>query len=59
MSRTGINEYVDITPTWEGLMPALFRVLESGSIEAKGSVRAELLKLARFADKSREERKAK
>ena len=54
-----MSKTIDITPTWEGLMPALFRVLESGSIEAKGSVRAELMKLARFADKSREERKAK
>lgn len=43
-------ETIDITPTWAGLMPAFFEVLESGGLDAKNEVRAELMRLARFAD---------
>ena len=41
---------IDITPTWEALLPAMLAVLQSGTYEAKQEIRAELRKMAKAAD---------
>lgn len=41
---------VDVTPTWEGIMPALISMLTDGTDEAKAIAREELTRLARYAD---------
>lgn len=40
----------DMTPTWVGLMPALFAVLENGTELGKKMAREELMDLARKVD---------
>ena len=41
---------ISLKPTWQGLMPALIAMLESGTEEGKAIAREELLKLARDVD---------
>lgn len=43
---------IDITPTWQGLMPALIRVLQNprASADAHKQCEEELMRLAKFAD---------
>lgn len=41
---------ISLKPTWQGLMPALIAMLESGTEEGKQIAREELLKLARDVD---------
>lgn len=41
---------IDITPTWEAVMPLMIATLESGTEQAKEGIVKELYKLARFAD---------
>ena len=41
---------IDITPTWEALLPAMLAVLQSGTYEAKQDIRAELRRMAKAAD---------
>lgn len=42
---------IDITPTWEGLLPALLAVIRgSENVEAIKNVEAEFRKMARAAD---------
>ena len=43
-------ETIDMTPTWQSLLPAMLAVLESGSYEAKQDIRSELNRMARAAD---------
>ena len=50
--------YVNITPTWTGLMPVLTTILERGSEEGKVAVKEELMRLARAVDGLRELNKA-
>lgn len=45
------KEYIDLTPTWTGILPSLLLVLEHGTEEGKRTARGELSKMARFADK--------
>ena len=51
---------IDLTPTWESLIPAMFAVLENpkASYDAKQTVREELLKVARSTDAMAELMKA-
>lgn len=44
-------KYIDMTPTWVGLMPALFAVLENGTEIGKQQAREELMHLAQQVDK--------
>lgn len=41
---------MDLTPTWAGLMPALFAILENGTELGKTQAREELMDLARKVD---------
>lgn len=41
---------IDCTPTWAGLMPALFAILENGTETGKRQAREELMDLARKVD---------
>lgn len=41
---------IDCTPTWVGLMPALFAILENGTEIGKKQAREELMDLARKVD---------
>ena len=44
------KETIDITPTWEGLLPALLMVLERGNAKGREEVLAELRRMAQIAD---------
>lgn len=41
---------IDMTPTWESLLPAMLAVLENGSFDAKRDIRSELNRMAKAAD---------
>lgn len=41
---------IDLTPSWEGLIPYFIASIESGGDLARTVAREELLRLARFAD---------
>jgi hypothetical protein len=44
--------YVECTPSWQGIMPALLNVIENGeTFEAKQAVRDELQRVAKAADR--------
>lgn len=43
-------EFVTLTPTWAGLMPALVAVLRDGTPEGQAAAEAELFRLARSLD---------
>ena len=42
---------IDMTPTWESLMPGLMAVLESGTEKGRMIARKELMRLAKHVDK--------
>lgn len=44
--------YLDITPTWAALMPALLAVIEHGTAKGAAFARAELHRLASLADQA-------
>ena len=48
---------IDITPTWEGILPVLLNLLKSKSPEARECGIDELTKMARIADGARNTRK--
>lgn len=48
---------IDITPTWEGILPSLLELLKSPSAEARGCGIDELTKMARIADGAKNPRK--
>lgn len=50
MKKTKALTYIDATPTWAGLMPALFAVFENGTETGKKLAREELMDLARKVD---------
>jgi len=41
---------IDMTPTWQSLLPAMLAVLENGSFDAKRDIRSELNRMAKAAD---------
>ena len=46
------GEYIDITPTWSGILPALLAILQDGeTLEARGQAVIELRRMARLADR--------
>lgn len=44
-------EYIDITPTWEGILPILLDRVEYGDFNAKDLASTELRRMAQLADK--------
>lgn len=48
---------IDITPTWEGILPVLLELLKSSSAEARSCGIDELTRMARIADGARNIRK--
>lgn len=43
---------IDLTPTWEGLVPVLLQIAQHAtSLTARQDIQAELVKMARAADK--------
>ncbi len=44
------EKFIELKPTWVGLMPALFAALENGSPEGKKIAREELMRLAKAVD---------
>lgn len=44
------TQYIDMTPTWEGLLPYLLVVMRDGSFEGQKLARAELTRMAKLAD---------
>lgn len=51
MSEIQKTEFIDMTPNWSGIMPALMAVLEDGTETGKKEVRAELMRLAAEVDR--------
>lgn len=43
-------KHIDMTPTWAGIMPGLFAVLEDGTEIGKKLAREELMRLAKSMD---------
>lgn len=52
-------ETVDITPTWEAMVPVFIAVLRDGNEEGKKEVKAELLRMARALDEYNKQAKEK
>jgi hypothetical protein len=44
------TRYIDMTPTWEGLLPYLLTILSDGSFEGQKIARDELTRMAKLAD---------
>lgn len=42
--------YVDMTPTWEGLLPVLLEIYCKGSSKGKADILLELQRMAKAAD---------
>ena len=53
------QEFIDITPKWEGLMNYMIHILQNpkASKESQDGIRAELMDLARAMDKINERAK--
>lgn len=51
---------IDLTPKWQGLLPIMLHVLENpkSPAEAKGNIRSELTRLAKFVDEMNGDAKA-
>ena len=43
---------IDITPTWEEIMPAIIMAIENGTSEGKENAKEELMELARKVDQA-------
>lgn len=46
-----MSETIDMTPTWEGVLPIFLAALEDASSKGKQIARGELLRMAQAADK--------
>ena len=44
------TQYIDMTPTWEGILPYLLVVMRDGSFEGQKLARQELTRMAKMAD---------
>jgi len=45
-------EYIDLTPTWLGILPAMLDVIRNGTtFEARADIEREFVRMARIADK--------
>lgn len=45
-----VVEYVDITPTWEGILPALLAIYVDGDSKGRAHAITELQRMAKAAD---------
>jgi hypothetical protein len=45
------TQYIDITPTWEQIVPALLLILKSGTADSKQYAAEEITRMAALADK--------
>ena len=45
-----MTRYIDATPTWAGIMPALLAAIADGTPAAQDAARAEIMRLARQMD---------
>ena len=44
------TQYIDVTPTWEQIVPALLEILKSGNAESKAFALSEINRMAYLAD---------
>lgn len=44
------TQYIDVTPSWEGIVPYLVVILRDGSDEGQRLAREELHRMAQLAD---------
>jgi hypothetical protein len=44
------TQTIDVTPSWEGVLPYLITIIENGSFEGHRLAREELHRMARLAD---------
>ena len=44
------GEYIDVTPTWEGLVSEMLRILPHATAEGARDIHKQILKAARVAD---------
>lgn len=45
-------EYVDVTPTWEALVPLLVEIIRNGDYQARWNAEDEFKRMARAADQA-------
>ena len=45
------TQYVDMTPSWEGLLPYLLTIMQDGTTEGQKLAREELTRMAKLADR--------
>lgn len=48
---------VDVTPTWQGILPLLIELLQNGNDAGQRTAREELAKMAKAADLYNEEQR--
>lgn len=53
------TKFIDVTPTWAGLLPYFFAVLECGTNDGRKLAREELYRMAKAADLYNEYAKSK
>lgn len=41
---------IDLTPTWEGILPTILVLLENGNAKGRADAKAELVRMAKLAD---------
>lgn len=51
------ENFIELKPSWTGLMPALFVLLESGSPQGRAEAKKELMRLAKAVDEMNERNK--
>lgn len=51
-------DYIDVTPTWRGLVPAFVALIENGDAEGRAHAIKELYRMADAVDAINAERKA-
>jgi len=44
------TQYIDMTPTWEGILPILIAGIENGTFESRKTAIEELMRMAKLAD---------
>lgn len=48
--KTGVVEYIDLTPTWEAILPTLLLVYTDATPQGRAGALEELTRMARAAD---------
>ena len=44
------TQYIDMTPTWEGILPYLLTIMRDGNFVSQKLARKELTRMAKMAD---------